>query len=133
MSRRNIMVSYRFWAFQISVIPDFVLSSCNVQAVTFVQRVYLCRLKTTCRRFHRPPLKCAFPLRIHSLRKSIQFETKENMNLSLGGIGGRVSRGIKPFVPDFPLTYAWRCPAQEPDSLCSLCHTIHTAHSLANC
>ena len=65
--------------------------------------VYRCRLKTTCRRFHRPPLKCAFPLRIHSLRKSIQFETKENMNLSLGGIGGRVSRGIKPFVPDSPL------------------------------
>ena len=40
---------------------------------------------------------------------------------------GERERGlsIKPFVPDFPLTYAWRCPAQEPDSLCSLCHTIH--------
>ena len=37
----------------------------------------------------------------------------------------REGLSIKPFVPDFPLTYAWRCPAQEPDSLCSLCHTIH--------
>ena len=37
----------------------------------------------------------------------------------------REGPSIKPFVPDFPLTYAWRCPAQEPDSLCSLCHTIH--------